>query len=124
MVARKFTDAQAVDAILKNYGNITAAARALNVDHSTLFNRLKKKKALREARKAAEEQLLDLAENSLWSLVRDRNLGAICFSLKCKGKARGWVEKQDMVPGSGEIDLPSYEVKTTLVKKVASDGDG
>lgn len=93
MVARKFTNKQAIDALLKNYGNVSAAARALKVDHSTLFNRLQKNKTLQAARIEAEEQTLDLAENILVKLIKKNNFAAVRFLLKTKGKRRGYVEQ-------------------------------
>lgn len=92
MAARKFTIPQAVDALFKNHGNVSAAARVLGVDHSTLFNRLKKNEKLRVARAEAEEQLLDLAESTIATLIKEKNVTATIFTLKCKGKKRGWID--------------------------------
>lgn len=92
MVAAKFTIPQAVDALYKNYGNVSAAARALGVHHSSLFNRLKKSGKLREARTLAEEQAVDLAENSLIELIKEKNVPATIFMLKTKGRNRGYME--------------------------------
>lgn len=106
MVAKKITDAQAEQALLACYGNVSAAARALNVDHSTLFHRLKNNERLQAARAMAEEQTLDLAEDGLVSAVRDREAWAICFLLKTRGKKRGYIEKQEQsVQLSGEADF-------------------
>ena len=41
-----------------------------------------------------KETALDIAEDKLMGLIRDGNLGAICFFLKCQGKHRGYVERQ------------------------------
>lgn len=106
MVAKKITEAQAVEALLACYGNVSAAARLLNVDHSTLFHRIKRSERLQEARTMAEEQTLDLAEDGLVSAVKDREAWAVCFLLKTRGKKRGYIEKQEQsVQLSGEADF-------------------
>ena len=96
MPAKKFTLAQAEMALLKNYGNVSAAARALGVGHPTLFDRIKKNERLQKAREIAEEQALDMAEHSLLKAVRAGEGWATCFMLKTKGKKRGYVERQEL----------------------------
>lgn len=96
MPARKFTEAQAEQALLACYGNVSAAARALGVKHSTLFYRLKKSARLQEARILAEEQALDVAEDSLLKAVKKGEAWAVCFLLKTRGKRRGYVERQEV----------------------------
>lgn len=106
MVARKFTDAQGVEALLAHYGNVSAAARVLGVSHGTLWDRIKRSERLQEAKRDAEEQTLDLAESGLVSAVKDREAWAICFLLKTRGKKRGYIEKQEQsVQLSGEADF-------------------
>ena len=106
MPARKFTEMQAVEALLACYGNVSAAARALGVKHSTLFYRLKKSVRLQEARMEAEEQALDIAEDSLIKAVKAGEAWAVCFLLKTKGKRRGYVERQETnIQLSGEADF-------------------
>ena len=96
MPARKFTEAQAEQALLACYGNVSAAARALNVGHSTLWHRIKRSERLQEARIMAEEQALDVAEESLLAAVRRGEAWAVCFLLKTRGKRRGYVERQEV----------------------------
>ena len=120
----KFTDAQAEQALLAHYGNVNGAARALGVAHSSLWERIGKSERLQEARKEAEEQVLDLAEDGLVRAVKDGKGWAICFLLKTKGTRRGYVTRQegsmtllngenplalklvdpDFIPGSAKLD--------------------
>lgn len=92
MPPAKYSVAQAENALIKNYGNVSAAARALGVSHASLFYNIKKKKRLQKARVEARETTLDLAEHGLLKAVRDEKPWAICFMLKCQGKHRGWIE--------------------------------
>lgn len=106
MAARKFTEAQAVQALLACYGNVSAAARALGASHTSLWHRIKKSARLQEARTMAEEQALDVAEESLLAAVRQGEAWAVCFLLKTRGKRRGYVERQEAsVQLSGEADF-------------------
>ena len=106
MPARKFTEAQGVQALLACYGNVSAAARALDVDHSTLWHRIKRSERLQPARMEAEEQALDLAEESLITAVKAGEAWAVCFLLKTRGKKRGYVERQEasaQLSGDGDF---------------------
>ena len=106
MSARKFTEAQAAAALLACYGNVSAAARRLDVAHPTLWNRIKRSERLQEARVEATEQALDLAEESLITAVKAGEAWAVCFLLKTRGKRRGYVERQEAsVQLSGEADF-------------------
>ena len=99
MPPQKFTIVQAEDALLKNYGNVSAAARALKVDHSTLWHRIKRAERLQAARVMAKEQTLDLAENALVKAVKKGEAWALCILLKTQGK-----ERMDQIIGSAMND--------------------
>lgn len=101
MPPQKFTIAQAEDALLKNYGNVSAAARALKVDHSTLWHRIKRAERLQAARVMAKEQTLDLAENALVTAVKKGEAWAVCFLLKTQGKERGYTERRELAGANG-----------------------
>ena len=106
MAARKFTEAQAVQALLACYGNVSAAARALGASHTSLWHRIKRSARLQEARMEAEEQVLDLAEDSLITAVKAGEAWAVCFLLKTRGKKRGYVERQEasaQLSGDGDF---------------------
>lgn len=102
MPPKKYSIRQAEEALLKNYGNVSAAAKALGVDHSTLFHALKKHERLQAARREAEEQTLDLAENSLVTAVKNCEAWAVCFLLKTKGRKRGYVERRELSGPDGD----------------------
>ena len=82
MVAPKFTVAQAEHALMQNLGIVAAAARALGVDHSTLFHRIKNNKRLQDAREQAKEQYHDMALHSMAHNLRNNNVPMTIFALK------------------------------------------
>ena len=57
---------------------------------------LKRSERLQEVRMEAEEQALDLAEESLITAVKAGEAWAVlCFLLKTRGKKRGYTERQE-----------------------------
>jgi hypothetical protein len=57
---------------------------------------VKKHARLQRVLEEAREQHLDLAETQLISSVKQGQAWAVCFFLKCKGKSRGYIEKQQI----------------------------
>lgn len=100
MPATKHTIAQVEEALLKHHGNVSAASRALGYERTALSHRISHHKRLRDARETARETMVDMAESALWQLVRDKNLTAAIFALKCQGRDRGWID----TPREKEID--------------------
>ena len=87
------TNKQISDALRANGGFVTYAASALNVSYQAIYQRIKRSPELEQVLREVQESHLDLAENELIKKVRDGDLGALCFFLKCKGKKRGYIEK-------------------------------
>lgn len=79
---------------LKRHKNISVTRQAV-------LKRIHKSPELQQAREDAETKILDLAEGKLIKAIRDEKLAAIIFYLKCKGKARGYIEKTEI---AGEIE--------------------
>lgn len=100
----------------KKLGNKTEVCKALSIDRSTLYDWIEKDDALRAAIEAQSEANIDFVESKLFELVEGvtmlgkgdsdggesptyvlpPNVTAIIFFLKTKGKARGYVEKQEI----------------------------
>jgi hypothetical protein len=106
------TELDIENALRASGGFISRAARRLGKDHSSISQRIKKSPRLQEVLNEILESQLDIAEDQLMKLMAEGSLGAICFYLKCKGKHRGYVEKQEInftgfqicVTGQGEPD--------------------
>lgn len=99
-------------------GLISLAATALRITHRGLLKRIENSKELQEVITAINEKNLDLSESVLFSMIKKKSLGAICFHLKCKGKHRGWVERQEVTGADGK----PLNVKITVVYD--KDGNG
>lgn len=89
---KKLTVGQVAAAIIENEGYMMKTAAALRVSHKTLWQYVKDHPTLRDLINDVTELTLDFAEAKLKELMAARNLQAIMFHLKCKGRHRGWVE--------------------------------
>lgn len=73
----------------------------VTISRQAIHKRIMRNSELRDMMDALSETRLDMAEASLFSLVQEKNLGAICFLLKCQGKKRGWIERQEVTGADG-----------------------
>lgn len=87
----------------KHGGLITYAARSLNCSYKVLRKYVDKNPSVQKALDTIKLINVEAAERQLRYLVQAKNLGAICFTLKCQGRARGWVENMD-------INLPAVPI--------------
>ena len=88
-------------------GFISYAAKMLGCSQSNISQRVKKSPYLQEVLHDCTCDHLDLAEHQLITKIKDGELGAICFYLKCKGKHRGYIEKMQQElsgPDGGPIE--------------------
>lgn len=88
------TKKQIAKALKSCGGFVSQTAKKLNVSASNIYAWMDRHPELKELKQDIEESYLDLAETKLLKLVDSADLGAVCFYLKCKGKKRGYVEKQ------------------------------
>ena len=106
---KKLTIEQIEQALISNGGWFTQAAKALSCSHQAISKRVQQSERLQQVVEDVKAQYLDLAESKLLKKIRDEDLGAICFYLKCKGKERGYIEKQqvDNTSSDGSMSPPS-----------------
>lgn len=83
------------EAVLDSGGVITTIANRLNVQRKTVYEWLVKHPEMKEYIEQETEKILDMAEISLFSQVKDKDLGATKYLLSTKGKNRGYIEKQE-----------------------------
>jgi hypothetical protein len=118
----KVTEQQIREALEMSGGFLSEAAKMLNISSPGLSKRIKHNTSLQESRESIKERYLDLAESKLIGLVKDGNLGAICFYLKCQGRHRGWVEKQEIEHfGDSPVEIT---ITAAVAPKKAQDGEG
>ena len=81
-------------ALLSSDGNISKACGQTNISRTTIYDWIKKDDKFQEKVSYVNEELLDMAEDQLLTMIRNGNLTATIFYLKTKGQARGYLEKQ------------------------------
>jgi hypothetical protein len=73
-------------------GMVYLAAERLDCDVSTIYKRIPKDKKLARVIDQSRGKLLDMGETQLKRAVLDGAAWAVCFLLKTRGKARGYIE--------------------------------
>lgn len=72
--------------------NVSSACRAVKINRSTYYGWMEKDIKFSEAVEDIKESMIDLAESKLMELVKEKNITAIIFFLKTRGKDRGYIE--------------------------------
>lgn len=105
------TKSQIIKALQQSGGFISQAAKMLNVTRSAVYGRISSDPDIKAAHDEIQESYLDFSESKLLELVKEGNLGAICFYLKCRGKSRGYVERSEVTGADGgALTVPAINV--------------
>ena len=101
-----YSVARIAEALRASAGIFSAAAQKIGCAPNTIRNYVDRHVELQEVVEEVREGTLDLAESQLLKAMGDGNLTACIFFLKCKGKHRGYVERQEMTgPGGTPLVL-------------------
>lgn len=99
-----------IEALEASGGYVTQAAHLLNISFQGLYKRINGNKRIREKLDEIRNRYLDLAESKVVSAINNNQPWAICFYLKCQGKHRGWVERQELTgKDGGPVDHKKVE---------------
>lgn len=85
-----------LEALERALGIVTTACERANIARQTHYNWMKSDTEYKDAVNLIHERTLDFAESSLHKAIRDGNVAAVIFYLKTRGKARGYVERQEV----------------------------
>ena len=118
---KRVTDKEIAECLEVNKGMVGAVAKALGYTSAGIYKRISESKMLQDVKKEIEHEFLDFAEGMLIKKIKDENLGAIIFYLKCKGKERGWVERKEITGGDGE---PLVATGVMVLPALKDDGAG
>jgi len=106
---REETAARIIKAIHESNGLLTKAAEKAGVGTTTIYRYVREYPTVNQAALDAKEAMLDFTEGKLYSKIKGGNIIAILFYLKTQGKARGYIEKQE-IEHSGGIDKGAEEL--------------
>lgn len=111
-------DKQIEEAIRAAGGFLTTAAKAVGLSYTQMKRRMAKSERLREVRDEVCEVHLDIAEDALIKAVKVGEAWAVCFYLKCKGKGRGYIERESgAVP---DVTPPAETLPDDELKEIAN----
>lgn len=102
------TDAALIEALTKTGGRVYVAAKRLGCNPTTIYKRMAANPEINAVCEYADGALVDAAEDALLQSVKAREAWAVCFTLKTKGKRRGYVERQEHEitgPGGGALKI-------------------
>lgn len=88
-------------AIVKAFGNLSAASKSLGVDRVTLYKWIEQD-GLEQAVIEGRNSRLDFVEGKLDQKIDGGDITAIIFFLKTQGKSRGYVERQEITGADGK----------------------
>lgn len=94
-------DEEIAEALEKCKGNISQVAKKFKVARQSIYDRIQKSPLLKSVQHDAREASLDNAESVLDVAVNEGEGWAVCFKLKTLGKARGYVERQEVTGADG-----------------------
>ncbi len=100
---REQTAARIIKALGESSGLLSLAAKKAHVGYTTMWRYTKEFPSVQQAVFEAKEAMLDFAEGKLYGKIKEGDNTAIIFFLKTQGKARGYIEKQE-IEHSGEYD--------------------
>ena len=117
-----------IEALRQSGGIQTAAADMLHLTRGAISKRISRSLTLQEEMKNIKEELLDICETQLVQKIRDGNMTALIFYLKCQGKLRGYIERQELdvkpteggvliVPGMVESSEKWEQIEQARLKK-------
>lgn len=85
-----------LEALERTLGIVSTACKQVNISRRTHYKWMEDDEEYRAAVSTVNESVLDFAESHLYKLMKEGNPAATIFFLKTKGKARGYVERQEV----------------------------
>lgn len=90
----KTKKAELLDMMNNNLGILTPALKSLGIPTGVYYKWLDEDEKFRSEVNEIQTVTLDFVESKLLKLIKEGDKTAIIFYLKCKGKDRGYIEKQ------------------------------
>lgn len=109
----RLSKAKVKRALIENHGNVSASARSLGCDRSSIYTYIKKYDEIARVLEDGRESLVDRAEEALKLKIDEGDTAAIIYTLKSRGKHRGWSERHE-VEHSGQVEVYTVQAPKIL----------
>ena len=83
-----------LNALEKSMGVVSSACRMIGIERTTHYDWMKADPVYKKKVESIQDIVLDFAESSLHKQIKEGNTTATIFLLKCKGKSRGYIDKE------------------------------
>jgi len=94
---------QLVKALEKSLGIVSTACQSIGISRTTYYKYYNEDEDFRQSVDSISNIALDCAESQLFELIKEKNVTAIIFFLKTKGKRRGYIERQEVESNTNNI---------------------
>jgi len=119
---REETAARIIKALKETNGLLTMAATRSGIGYRTVCRYVAEYPSVKEAAQDAKEAMLDFAEGKLYSKIKAGDNTAIIFYLKTQGKARGYIERQELSNPPGEGFRVEHDLSDEQLAQIISSG--
>jgi len=102
-------------ALVEHKGNLSAVGRKFGVTRQAVSKYIADRPVLLQLAGDEREGMVDEAVTSLGKAVRKGEAWAVCFTLKCLGKDRGFVERHELTGAGGGPIKTRSEVNLRLL---------
>lgn len=114
---RKFSVERAAQALLEHHGIMLKAAEALGCSRPHLYAFIEAHPELKEFRKQADQELLDVAESWVTTAIKAGDMKTTRWYLERRGKDRDYTTRQEQT-GAGGTPLGNITVQTRIIDPV------
>ncbi len=99
-----------LEALESTLGVVTTACKKANIHRQSYYRWIDRDRDFRLAVEEISNVALDFAESQLHKQIRKDSTAATIFYLKTKGKARGYVERQEVIGVEGQPTAFQIEI--------------
>jgi len=97
-------------ALEKSLGIVTTACKAVGIQRENHYAWMRNDPKYAAAVESLADLTIDFAESQLHKQIQSGEVAATIFYLKCKGKKRGYVERQEITGAEGKDIIPTIVI--------------
>jgi hypothetical protein len=111
-----------LQALAEHRGIVTKACNATGISRTQVYKWRDEDSTFVDQINEVQQIVLDFAEDKLFEHIDNDNVPSLIFFLKCRGKERGYVERQEITGKDGQ-ELPAIQVIQTSAEPLSTEED-